>query len=107
MVVPVGPGVFSWFTERSNACGQLRLSAHLTTVVLRRLVLRMAHGSGGLCLVSDALRSRVFDLLRRDSKHSVRLSDTVSEKKIVRVLWVKPTPIPARSVTHRRSFPFV
>lgn len=28
----------------------------------------MAHGVGGLFLVSDALRSRVFDLLRRDSK---------------------------------------
>ena len=36
----------------------------------------MAHGSGGLNLVSDALRSRVFDLLRRDSKHSKRKSRT-------------------------------
>ena len=70
----------------ANACGQLRLSAHLTTVVFRRLVLRMAHGSGGLNLVSDALRSRVFDLLRRNSKHSKRLSDTVSEKN--RLLFV-------------------
>ena len=36
----------------------------------------MAHGVGGLCLVSDALRSLVFDLLRRDSKHSKRKSRT-------------------------------
>lgn len=49
-------------------------AAHLTTVVLRRLVLRMVHCVGGLNLVSDALRSRVFDLLRRDSKHSKRKS---------------------------------
>lgn len=62
--------------------------AHLTTVVLRRLVLRMAHGVGGLFLVSDALRSRVFDLLRRDSKHSKRKSRTDLRLR----LWVSPTP---------------
>ena len=36
----------------------------------------MAHGVGGLFLVSEALRSWVFDLLRRDSKHSKRKSRT-------------------------------
>lgn len=61
--------------------------AHLPTVVLRRLVLRMAHGVGGLNLVSDALRSRVFDLLRRDSKHSKRKS-----RADFRLLRVSPTP---------------
>lgn len=70
--------------------------AHLPTVVLRRLVLRVAHGVGGLCLVSEALRSWVFDLWLRDSKHSVRLSDTVSEK-IVRVFVGE---------THTHSSPF-
>lgn len=82
MESPGGSQRFSWFTERSNACGQLRLAAHLTTVVLRPPLLRMAHGVGGLNLVSDALRSLVFDLLRRDSKHSKRLSDGC-QKKIV------------------------
>lgn len=69
-------------------------AAHLTTVVLRRLVLRMVHCVGGLNLVSDALcapgvysgrggwldralsGSQIvsFDLKLRDSKHSKRKS---------------------------------
>lgn len=56
----------------------------------------MAHGVGGLNLVSDALRSRVFDLWLRDSKHSKRLSDGC-QKKIVCV------PV---GFTHTHSSPF-
>lgn len=91
MVVPAGPSVLGGLRSALtpvDSCAE----AHLPTVVLRPPLLRMAHGVGGLNLVSDALRSRVFDLLRRDSKHSKRFSDAVSEKKSFAFPWVSPTP---------------
>ena len=59
LVVPVGPGGFSWFTERSNACGQLRQGAPDHSC-FQTTGCSTAHGSGGLNLVSDALRSSVL-----------------------------------------------
>lgn len=44
----------------------------------------MAHGVGGLFLVSDALRSSVFDLLRRIASIAYDYQ-TQCQKKIVRV----------------------
>lgn len=59
VVVPVGPGVFSWFTERSNACGQLRLigtpdhSCSQTTGAARPTAL-------GVYVLSQTLSDRQF-----------------------------------------------
>ena len=58
-LVPVGPSVFSWFTERSNACGQLRLAAHLTTVVFRRLVAARPTALG-VYVLSQTLSDHAF-----------------------------------------------
>ena len=66
--------------------------AHLTTVVLRQLGLR--HGPRRWGSVSCLRRSQivVFDLWLRDSKHSIRLSDIVSENRMRFAPWVSPTP---------------
>lgn len=87
VVVPVGSGVFSWFTELLTPVDSCA-AAHLTTVVLRRLVLR--HGPRRWGSKSCLRRSQIvsFDLLRRDSKHSKRKSRTDLRLR----LWVSPTP---------------
>ena len=59
VVVPVSPGVFSWFTERSNACGQLRQGApdhscsQTTCVAARPTAL-------GVYVLSQTLSDREF-----------------------------------------------
>ena len=76
-------------------------AAHLTTVVLRRLVLR--HGprrwGGGLCLVSDALRSLVFDLLRRIASIANDFQTGCQKKN--RLLFCGFHPHPTRSALTR------
>ena len=75
----MGPGGFSWFTERSNACGQLRQGAPDHSC-FQTTGCSTAHGSGGpkSCLRRSQIVS--FDLWLRDSKHSKRFSDGLSEK---------------------------
>ena len=95
VVVPVGPSGLGGLRALTpvDSCAE----AHLPTVVLRPPLLRMAHGVGGLNLVSDALRSRVFDLLRRDSKHSKRLSDGCQKKNRLRSRGFHPHPRRSRN----------